>query len=55
MEKISEGIIEFPKFFSSTVKDLIRKLLNPDPHRRLGAYDSGKSIMKHRWFKGVNW
>ena len=55
LDKITEGIIEFPKFFSSTVKDLIRKLLNPEPGFRLGAKDCGKSIMKHRWFKGVDW
>lgn len=55
LDKIMEGVIEFPKFLSSTIKDLIRKLLNPDPHLRLGAKDNGRSILSHRWFKGVDW
>lgn len=29
-KKILAGLIEFPKFFDNKVKDLIRKLLNPE-------------------------
>ena len=36
-KKIVAGIIEFPRFFSVKVKDLIRKLLNPEIPRRLGV------------------
>jgi protein kinase X len=37
--KILRGVIEFPDFFSLRAKDLIIKLLNPDPERRLGIAD----------------
>jgi len=36
-------------------KDLIRKLLNPELIYRLGVHDCGESIMKHKWFRGVEW
>lgn len=63
-KKILAGIIEFPRFFDIKVKDLIRKLLNPDLHFRLGVNDvnfrnfnikHGESVMKHKWFRGVDW
>ena len=53
--KIIGGIIEFPKFFELRAKDLIRKLLNPDVKNRLGSSDNGESIMRHKWFNGVDW
>ena len=36
-KKILRGVIEFPPFLSNSVKDLIRKLLNPEIKYRLGA------------------
>ena len=36
-KKILRGVIEFPSFLSTRVKDLIRKLLNPEIKYRLGA------------------
>ena len=41
-KKIVSGIIEFPRFFDVKVKDLIRKLLNPDINLRLGISDVTK-------------
>jgi hypothetical protein len=38
-KKILSGILEFPRFFDLKVKDLIRKLLNPDLNLRLGVND----------------
>lgn len=35
-KKILTGVLEFPSFLSTTSKDLIRKLLNPDYKYRLG-------------------
>lgn len=54
-KKIIAGIIEFPRFFSNKAKDVIRKLLNPDLNYRLGVQDKGDSVLKHKWFKGVEW
>jgi protein kinase A/protein kinase X len=36
-KKVIDGIIEFPVQFDVKVKDLIRKLLNPDLNYRLGV------------------
>lgn len=52
-KKIIAGIIEFPRFFDIKAKDVIRKLLNPELEFRLGVKDQGKSVMKHKWFRGV--
>jgi len=38
-KKIIAGIIEFPRFFELKVKDIIRKLLNPEASLRLGTKD----------------
>lgn len=38
-KKILSGLIEFPKFFDSKVRDLIKKLLNPEHTYRLGVHD----------------
>ena len=53
-KKIINGIIEFPNFFTLRQKDIIRKLLNPDLRYRLGVKDNGEDIMKHKFFRGVN-
>lgn len=37
--KIMRGVIEFPDYFPLRAKDLIIRLLNPSPDRRLGAHD----------------
>lgn len=34
---------------------MIRKLLNPDLNYRLGVEDKGDSVLRHKWFKGVDW
>ncbi len=54
-KKIIKGVFELPEFFSLRAKDLVLKLLHPDPQKRLGAKDSGESIRKHAWFQKVNW
>lgn len=54
-KKILSGLIEFPKFFDTKAKDVIRKLLNPEHTYRLGVHDNGDSIKKHKWFRGVDW
>eukprot|EP00762_Andalucia_godoyi_P007396 ANDGO_07845.mRNA.1 Flippase kinase 1 len=60
-ENVRLGELKFPKGdgapeLSKSAKDLIRKLLNPDPKKRLGAGPEGSlEIRKHPWFKGVQW
>ena len=55
-KKIIDGYFEFPPNFDSKVKDLISKLLEMDPEKRLGAGPDGAGhVRKHKWFKGVDW
>ena len=43
-KKILNSLIEFPIFFRTRARDIIRKLLNPQIDRRLGVNDDGESI-----------
>ena len=36
------------------LKDLLQKLLNKNPHERLGS-KSSEEIKSHGWFYGTNW
>jgi len=45
---------EFPENFSPNLKDLIRRFLNSDPSKRLGA-DSFDAIKEHPFFYDINW
>ena len=37
-------------------KDIISKLLNPNPKKRLGyGLDGAKNIKEHAYFQGINW
>lgn len=40
-EKILTAKIEWPRYFDSTAKDIIKKLLNNDPTKRLGSGNCG--------------
>ncbi|XP_015240736.1 PREDICTED: ribosomal protein S6 kinase alpha-5-like [Cyprinodon variegatus] len=46
----------FPSMIGSVAKDLLRKLLVKDPHKRLGSGPRGaEDIKAHPFFKGLNW
>ena len=48
--------IPIPEEFSKEAKDLIKKLLNPNPSLRLGWGKNGvKEIKQHKFFKGIDW
>jgi len=54
--QIISGKVKFPKVFSPECKDIIRKLLQVRPTRRLGILKGGpKLIWKHRWFSQFRW
>lgn len=41
---------------SPDAADLVRKLLQPDPARRIGALRGGMAdVMEHPWFAGIDW
>ncbi|KAK4005936.1 cAMP-dependent protein kinase catalytic subunit PRKX [Daphnia magna] len=55
-EKIVAGKIQYPKIFSSEVKDLVRGLLQADLTKRLGNLKNGVGDIKnHRWFQTTDW
>ena len=46
----------YPNFISPCVKDLLERLLQKDPSKRLGSGgEDAKAIREHPWFKDVNW
>ena len=48
--------IILPNNFSDEAKDLITKLLNLDPKKRLGAGPNGfKNLKNHKYFEGIDW
>ena len=46
-KKIVEGKLNFPHNLSNSAKDLLKKLLNKDPLKRINI----SKIKKHQWFK----
>ena len=48
--------IRYPGYIDENAKDLISKLLENDPNKRLGNGENGeKDIKNHPYFDGVNW
>ncbi|KAH7297872.1 hypothetical protein KP509_25G016500 [Ceratopteris richardii] len=55
-QKILDGKIIFPRYFSRSAKDLIRKLLTADLTKRIGCLKDGvREIKHHPWFSNVKW
>ncbi|PIA17050.1 Pkinase-domain-containing protein [Coemansia reversa NRRL 1564] len=55
-EKILEGKLVFPAFFSAASKDLIQRLLTPDVSKRLGNLQGeGREVKAHPWFAMIDW
>jgi len=50
--KIMHGNIDYPRHFSKNVIDLIKRLLQPKPTKRLGIIKGGvENIKNHAWFR----
>uniref|UniRef100_A0A158R5L2 Protein kinase domain-containing protein n=1 Tax=Syphacia muris TaxID=451379 RepID=A0A158R5L2_9BILA len=55
-EKILEGKLKFPRHFDCNAKDLVKKLLQSDPSKRLGNLKNGAvDVMNHEWFAEIDW
>lgn len=53
--KYSDPRVDFP-FLSDTARDLLMKLLEKDPAKRLGSsMRDAKDIKEHPWFDCINW
>ncbi|EER94892.1 hypothetical protein BDA96_01G404000 [Sorghum bicolor] len=46
-KKICKAELKWPSWFSSNVRKLLRRILHPNPNRRISI----EEIMKHPWFK----
>ena len=51
---ISQSKLMLHDYFSDELKDLLRRLLCKDPHKRIGVLDKNE-IKNHVWFKGIDW
>lgn len=47
--------LEIPKELSKSSKDIIKKLLNKEPEKRLGFNKGIEEIKAHSWCRSVNW
>ncbi|CAO3671588.1 unnamed protein product [Rhizopus stolonifer] len=55
-ERILGGKVQYPGYFETTAKDLLKKLLVIDITRRLGNLKGGADdIKKHKWFRHTDW
>ncbi|KAL3317173.1 hypothetical protein Ciccas_004166, partial [Cichlidogyrus casuarinus] len=55
-EKIVAGKVRFPSSFSSSLKELIKNLLQVDLTQRWGNLKNGvEDIKKAKFFAGINW
>ena len=54
--KIYEEPLRFPNGLSKEIIDLIKKLLTPNPKKRLGhGVDGAQKVKQHPFFQNVNW
>jgi serum/glucocorticoid-regulated kinase 2 len=53
--KIKLKPIKIPKKVTEECKDLIKKLFQKNPEKRLGSKDGAIELKKHPWFKKVDW
>ena len=52
--KNKENELIFHDYFSGELKDLLSKLLNKDPNKRIGL-SSKVELKNHPWFKDIDW
>ena len=53
-KNITGNKLIFHEYFSDELKDLLMKLLDKDPKKRLGVSDKNK-IKEHEFFNGIDW
>lgn len=54
-QKVLAGRIKWPHQTELTCRDLVKKLLTPDPARRFGVLKEGtEEVKRHKWFKGID-
>ena len=51
VEMATDGRLILPKNLTPVTRDLVKRILVPDPEVRMGI----KAIMKHQFFEEVDW
>ena len=54
-QNIIEKKLEFQEFFSEEIKDLLNKMLDKDPKKRIGINNDKSDLKNHAFFEGINW
>ena len=54
-KNISENRLMFPEFFSDELKDLLRKMLDKNPKKRIGIENDKSDLKNHEFFRDINW
>jgi serine/threonine protein kinase len=54
-KNIKDAHLEVPSHVSYVAKDLICKLMNRNPKKRLGTVGGAEEIKKHPFFKNIDW
>ena len=54
-DNIKHASLDIPNYISPVAKDIILKLLNRNPKKRLGTYGGAEEIKRHPFFKNIDW
>jgi len=54
-KRIVNDPVHIPKRLSKEAKDLLKRLLEKDPTKRIGAKNGISEIREHPFFRGINW
>ena len=54
-KNISENNLKLPEVFSEELKDLLKKLLQKDPKKRIGIGNDKTDLKNHPFFADINW
>jgi serine/threonine protein kinase len=54
-ENIKHSALDIPSHVSPMARDLITKLLNRNPKKRLGTFGGAEELKRHPFFKVIDW
>ena len=54
-QNIIENKLVFHEYFSDEFKDLLSKLLDKDPKKRIGINNDKSDLKSHKFFEDINW
>ena len=54
-QNISKNKLKFQDYFSDEIKDLLKKMMDKDPKKRIGINNDKSDLKNHEFFKDINW